>query len=100
MSDQPRIELPSTTGDGSTISLVLREEGTLYYLDVRFDVNAYENQGRNDETACVTVRAESVNLWHRRLARCHEGIIKAAAHIKETGVKLKDNLEPCKTCKM
>ena len=45
-------------------------------------------------------RAKSINLWHRRLAHCHEGILKATANIKETGVLFTDNMEPCRTCRV
>ena len=104
ISDRPRIELPSTTGTGPEIELGLRKEGTLYYLDVKIIEKQYPrgfmNNGINRESAYTFTRPESVNLWHRRLAHCHEGILKATADIKETGVVLKDEYTPCKTCKI
>lgn len=95
MSDQPRIEIPAGLNDEPGYALALREEGTLYYLDVTID------GGRGTSGRAYPVgRAESINLWHRRLAHCHRGILQAAAKIKEAGVILRDELSPCKTCNM
>lgn len=106
LSDEPRMELPDSPDGTPEIDLGLRKDRTLCYLD--FTVNfsrgtsvrgsAAGHKEAQEEAACVAARPQSVDLWQRRLARCHEGILKSTANIKETGVVFKDHLpvSPCK----
>lgn len=107
ISDDPRIDLPGGAGGERGFTIKLRTDRTLIYLDLKIDFT----KGRTSEGAEIydiiddghvytAVRPESINLWHRRLAHCHEGILRAAAKIAETGIALKDELTPCRTCRM
>ena len=105
--DRAHITLPAGGDHGPDIELQLRKDRTLYYLDLKIDVNTARTaveirnfDKESGETACTVARPESVNLWHRRLAHCHEGILRAAADIEETGVILTEEFSPCRTCKI
>ena len=51
-------------------------------------------------TAYAVTRPEPTDLWHRRMAHCHKGILQATARIKEPGVQLKGELSPRRTCNL
>lgn len=92
----PRIEMPAIEGITSGYTVDLRQDRTLYYLDVRIQ-SPDEDQLRTG-TAYPSVRSESINLWHRGFGHCNEQTLTSTANIKEAGVVLKDRLSPCKTC--